>query len=213
MRPNKSLLIHAILIHLLVQLPAFGNPPLFEPERLGVAELKAFIPKLKQGGYVIYLRHASTHHDQEDKRPVNLADCKTQRNLTERGRQEARKIGQAIRRHGIPIGSIINSPYCRCKDTARLAFGKSNPNDNLYFAMGLTREGKQAKGRALRALLSQPPLPGKNNIIVSHTANLQEAVGFWPKPEGVAYIFKTEKDGELDAVAIIEPKIWTASLR
>jgi hypothetical protein len=45
-------------------------------------------------------------------------------------------------------------------------------------------------------------------LIVSHTANLQEAVGLWPKPEGVAYVFRGEADGGIRAVARIPPDAW-----
>ncbi len=188
------------------------NDPLFEPEHLNLAQLKAFIPKLQKGGYVIFLRHAATNIQQEDKRPVNLADCRTQRNLTDTGRQQARTIGQAFIQYKIPVGQVFNSPYCRCRDTAKLAFNKTHDNPELYFAMGLSREGKQAKGLKLRNLLQQRPTDGTNLVIVAHTANLQEAVGLWPKPEGVSYVFASTGNGQLEAVAIIDPATWAAAL-
>ena len=186
--------------------------PLFEPERLSLKELRKLIPQLKQGGYVIYIRHATTDYNQEDKRPVDLNNCKTQRNLTKQGRKQAQTIGRAFRQHHIPVGQVISSPYCRCLETAKLAFGQATRSDSLYFAMGLKREGKEVKGVELRNMLMQAPAKGKNTVIVSHTANLQEAVGLWPKPEGASYIFKIDDTGELQAIAIVEPDLWLASL-
>lgn len=212
MRNQKTLYSWVIILVSLLPSHARLEAPLFEPERLNLSELQNFIPKLKKGGYVIYLRHTATDHRQEDKRPVDLNDCKTQRNLSAKGRQQAHRIGKAFRHHGIPLAQVVNSPYCRCRETAELAFGKSRTSDTLYFAMGLTREAKQDKGRQLRAMLSQLPPAGKNNIIVGHTANLQEAVGLWPSPEGVSYIFKTDQQGTLNAVAIIDADTWARLL-
>ena len=55
---------------------------------------------------------------------ARLDDCSTQRNLDENGRAQARRIGEAFRRHDIAVGAVLSSPRCRCLDTARLAFGK-----------------------------------------------------------------------------------------
>ena len=52
-------------------------------------------------------------------------DCASQRNLTDKGRGEARAIGEHVKRLGIPIGTVLASPFCRTMETARLAFGKA----------------------------------------------------------------------------------------
>ena len=59
---------------------------------------------LRQGGYVLFLRHASTDFSQDDSRMTSFEDCATQRNLTDKGRAEARALGEHIRRLKIPIG-------------------------------------------------------------------------------------------------------------
>lgn len=199
----------------LILLPSSGlsNAPLFEPPRLAVAELKQIIPDLHQGGYVIYIRHMSTDHSQEDQRPVDLAKCHTQRKLSTKGRQQARALGKAFRQLNIPIGRVISSPFCRCMESARLAFGKFETSDNLYFAMGLTRQDKQAKGRALRDMMRTQPVRGKNMLIISHTANLQEAVGLWPTPEGVAYLFKPGAQSKPNVIGKVNPETWSEVLK
>ena len=68
---------------------------------------------LRAGGYILYFRHADTDHSQSDQRTMNIEDCTTQRNLTDRGRAHARAIGEAIRALRIPIGIVVASPLCR----------------------------------------------------------------------------------------------------
>src|SRR5688572_16752586 len=81
------------------------------------------VERLREGGYVLYMRHASTDFSQDDARMTGYEDCASQRNLTEEGREEARRIGTHVKRLGIPIGEVLASPYCRTMETARLAFG------------------------------------------------------------------------------------------
>jgi len=184
-----------------------------EPDMLVAADLQKILPELQKGGYVIYFRHMSTEHSQEDQRPVDLNDCKSQRPLSSKGQQQADKVGSAFRRLKIPLESVTTSPFCRCKETARRAFGEFKVSMQLYFAMGLTREQKTVKGGQLRDMLSRPTSRGKNRIIVAHTANLQEATGYWPKPEGVAYIFKPQKDSEYQVIGKVEPETWVKLLK
>ena len=88
---------------------AWGQPP---------ADL---VRQLREGGYVLYMRHASTDFSQNDSRMKSYEDCASQRNLTEKGRQEAREIGGHVKRLRIPIGEVLASPFCRTMETARLA--------------------------------------------------------------------------------------------
>ena len=204
-------LVASIASLLLVSFTAAVQPD--NPPNFTVTDLKKFLPDLRKGGYVIYFRHMRTDHNQEDRRPVDLNDCNTQRPLHEEGRKQARKINQAFKQMKIPVGLIYSSPYCRCRETAKLAFGNAIITHDLYFAMGLSRQGKQAKGEALRRLLAEKPVDQRNTVIVAHTANLQEAIEVWPKPEGVAYIFKPDGKGKFSIVARIEPHIWAQANR
>ena len=54
-----------------------------------------------------------------------LHDCRTQRNLSDEGRAHARQVGEAFRAQGVPVAQVLSSPWCRCLETARLAFGVS----------------------------------------------------------------------------------------
>src|SRR6185503_13331091 len=89
-----------------------------------VADDEALWTLLRAGGQVIMLRHAGTIGTFGDPPGFRFDDCSTQRNLTEAGREQARKIGEAFRAREIPIARVLSSPWCRCLDTARLAFGR-----------------------------------------------------------------------------------------
>ena len=80
---------------------------------------------LRKGGHVILMRHASTEPGLGDPPGFRLGDCATQRNLSAAGRDEARRVGDRIRREGIAIRAVYTSPWCRCRETALLAFGQA----------------------------------------------------------------------------------------
>jgi broad specificity phosphatase PhoE len=75
-------------------------------------------------GRVIVLRHSYAPGG-FDPPGARLDDCSIQRNLDERGRTQARAIGEVFRRRGVTVGAVPSSPRCRCMDTGRLAFGSS----------------------------------------------------------------------------------------
>jgi len=126
----------------------------------------SIVPKLRQGGYVLYLRHTSTDFSQNDARMTSYADCSTQRNLTDKGRDEARAIGSHIKRLKIPIGTIYASPFCRTVETARLAVGEPQATNDARG--GPSRPQDAPRYDPLRKLFATPPPAGRNNVISSH---------------------------------------------
>jgi broad specificity phosphatase PhoE len=78
---------------------------------------------LRQGGHVVLLRHAQTTPGIGDPEGMRLGDCTTQRNLSEEGRQHARRVGEEFRRFRVPVDMVLSSEWCRCVETAGLAFG------------------------------------------------------------------------------------------
>jgi len=58
-------------------------------------------------------------------------------------------------------------------------------------------------------LLATRPAAASNTVIVAHTANLREAAGIWPKPEGVAYVFRPLGNGNFEPVAKVLPEEWS----
>lgn len=174
-----------------------------------LGDLRAVLGELRKGGLVIYFRHAQTDQATVGDAEADLGRCETQRNLSAKGRAEAAQIGKAIKALGIPVGDVLASPYCRTRDTAQLAFDRVTPNKDLYFVIGADSDEIKRLAGALRQLLSTPPRPGTNMVLVSHSANLREAAGIFAKPEGVAFVFRPRPQGETEAVAKILPEDWS----
>jgi phosphohistidine phosphatase SixA len=171
---------------------------------------QALISELKKGGYVIYFRHGATSNfDEKDVADKDLDNCAIQRNLSAEGQDQTKGIGVAFRKLRIPVGEVYASPYCRCLDTAKNIFGKGQKSPALHFAIHLESAERTAVTLQLLDLLGTVPQPGTNTALVSHTANLQEAVGIWPKPEGVAHVFKPEGDSQFSYVGVLLPGAWT----
>jgi len=124
------------------------------------------VEELRKGGYVLYLRHASTDFSKDDTRMASFEDCANQRPLTDKGRDEARALGRQIKRLGIPVDKVYASPFCRTVETAMLAFGKAEKTQEVRG--GPLRSDDPKRYDALKALLSAPPAPGRNNVISSH---------------------------------------------
>jgi phosphohistidine phosphatase SixA len=208
---SRIVLVAALLMQFLPLSAQAEDLP--EPPTFAGPELVTLAGHLKAGGYVIYFRHLDTRQDQEDKQPVDLNDCKAQRNLSDQGKARGKGIGRAFKQAKIPVGEVVSSPFCRTLETAKIIFGKATPEASLFFAIALSDEGKKQKGQMLCSMLSKVPANGTNTVIVSHTANLQEAVGLWPKPEGAAYVLRPDGKGGVVAVARVMPDAWSVLLK
>ena len=133
--------------------------------------------ELKAGGRVILMRHAITTPGTGDPQGMRLDDCTTQRNLTDQGRQHARQIGDAFRARGVQVERVLSSPWCRCLETARLAFGKAEvwqPLSNLFGRS--ENEGKQVS--ELRAFVAQAR--SANTVLVTHGSTIAALTGISP---------------------------------
>jgi virginiamycin B lyase len=163
---------------------------------------------LREGGYVIYFRHAATDPVPDDADPVVLSDCDTQRNLSATGRRESERIGRAIAAGGIPIGRVLTSPFCRALDTARLAFGRARIAQVLENLETAPDEGERARRVAgLRRLLSAEPQPGTNTVLVAHGFNISAAADV-TLSEGEAAVFEPRGEQRFRLVARVEPNEW-----
>ncbi len=169
-----------------------------------VAELVAM---LKQGGYIIYLRHGATDHTQNDQDLSDLRACSKQRNLNAQGKQESRLLGNAFKELGIKIDKVLSSPYCRCVDTALFAFNRVEIDMNMRATFATNQAETEYLKRYLTQQLKVPPLAQHNRVLVGHTANLREVTNVWPKPEGVMHIFKPTHQG-YQHMGRIPPSQW-----
>lgn len=205
------LMVGAILLPL--PSPAAEAAGKYDPPP-NVLEGRQLVDALRAGGYVIYFRHGITDHSLDDTDRENLANCATQRTLSEEGRQQMRGIGEAIKALGIRVSTVLSSPFCRCIDSAKLAFGRVEVADNLRQGVDADEATAERRAQALRKMLATAPgEPGTNTVLSGHAGNLQEAAGIWPKPEGVAIVFKPGAGGKFTYIATILPAHWQEFVR
>lgn len=134
---------------------------------------------LRAGGQVVLLRHALTTPGVGDPEGMALADCATQRNLSDEGRAHAKQLGEAIRARAVPVGQLLSSPWCRCQETARLAFGKE-PQSSVALSNLFGRGDLQGRQVAqMRALVSRKPVAG-NAVMVTHGSTILALTGVSP---------------------------------
>lgn len=76
---------------------------------------------LAKGRHVALIRHGNAPPGYGgDPRGFRFDDCKTQRNLDDMGREQARALGEAFRKHGVRVDRVVSSPICRCLETGQL---------------------------------------------------------------------------------------------
>ena len=129
---------------------------------------------LKNGGQVVLMRHTVTTPGAGDPPGMRIDDCNTQRNLIEEGRQHARQIGDAFRARGVTVDRVLSSPWCRCIETARLAFGKAEVWQPLANLFGRS-ENEATQISELRAFVSQRR--EGNVVLVSHGSTIAALTG------------------------------------
>jgi phosphohistidine phosphatase SixA len=133
------------------------------------ADDAALLRSLRDGGYVLVIRHAMSPGS-GDSVNFKLDDCTTQRNLSEEGRAQARRIGETLRAESVPIGRVLSSRWCRALETARLAFGRVEGEpmlDQFYNA-----EERDQRTPAVRAIIASAPQGGTNLVLMTHQPNV-----------------------------------------
>lgn len=135
----------------------------------------ALIGPMRSGGCVVLLRHARTDPGVGDPPGFRLDACGTQRNLSADGRSQAARIGAALRAAGVPVGPVRSSRWCRCLETARLAFGRVEPWPVIdsFFA---DRDSTAKQTDALREWVRAFGGPG-NAMLVTHQVNVTALTG------------------------------------
>lgn len=147
---------------------------------------------LRDGGHVVLLRHAMISGSTE---PANfdIDKCNTQRNLSDRGKQQARKIGALFGARAARIERVESSRYCRCLETARLAFGGQ---PEALDALDPLSEDAKERARQKEAILEEIRTYSGSDllVLVTHLENIQELTGVSPR-EGEAVIVAPDGDG------------------
>ena len=131
---------------------------------------------LRAGGVVIAFRHADAPGT-FDPPGMRLDDCRTQRNLGEAGRTQARQLGGWFAGQWLAPEAVLSSPWCRCRDTATLAFGRARVWDALGSPHGTKEGARAAQMAALRdALAARRGRPGFD-VWVTHMFVLADLTG------------------------------------
>jgi phosphohistidine phosphatase SixA len=164
--------------------------------------------QLRRGGVVLVLRHAATDFSKPDRDPVDLKDCSTQRNLSAEGRRDARRIGQGARRLQLRIGAVLSSPFCRTRETARLAFGRATVSSALLNTITADHDAAWRRQiRAARRLVAAKPAAGRISVLVTHGSVVGDATGHTLE-EGETLVFRPLGGVRFRLVGRILPREW-----
>jgi phosphohistidine phosphatase SixA len=138
------------------------------------ADDTALLRELRSGA-VLLMRHAQTTAGVGDPPGWRLERCESQRNLDASGVAHAKRIGQWFASNQLRVMAVRNSPWCRARDTARLAFGRHDdwaPLSNIFE----DRSGADAQAAAVRQYVHSLP-PGELVVLVSHGVTINHIVG------------------------------------
>jgi phosphohistidine phosphatase SixA len=156
---------------------------------------------LKQDRAIILFRHANAPGT-GDPAGFVLGECSTQRNLDDKGRAEARAIGEAFRANGISVGGVLSSQWCRSRETADLAFPGQVTEEPAFNSFFGDRSAEPQATAAARGILAGWKGPG-TLVVVTHQVNITALTGVAPRPgEGVIV---AARDGTVEVLGRLPP--------
>ena len=156
------------------------------------------IKLMKSGGHIVMIRHAYAPGSGD---PANfkIGDCATQRNLDDRGRSQARAIGDWLRSKGIKDAKIYSSQWCRCLETATLlGLGPVAELPALDSFYGKP-QNREPDIKALRSFIATLPADGELIIFVTHYVTILEITGEGVSP-GEGVVLKIKEGGAYDVL-------------
>jgi phosphohistidine phosphatase SixA len=166
--------------------------------------------QLQRGGVILVIRHAATDQSKPDQDPVDLNDCRTQRNLSAQGRQDAKLIGQAVRRLKLRIGAVLSSRFCRTRETAKLAFGRATISPALLNTITSEHDAAWRRQiRAARALFGTKPAAGRVTVLVTHGVVVGDVTGDTLE-EGETLVYRPLGNSKFRLIGRILPRAWAA---
>jgi len=175
-------------------------------------DAKAIAAELKNGGYVIVMRHGATNRDQADTDPLNPDNVAKQRLLSEKGREQAKQVGEAFKKLGIPVGTVYTSKFYRAVETGKLIGGGAvTPTfDVTEGGLVVTPIENDRRTEALKKMIATPPPAGKNTLIVTHKPNILDALGkdWFEVKEGEASVFRVDASGKPQLIARVQAVDW-----
>ncbi len=138
---------------------------------------KTIIDELQQGGKLIFIRHAYAPGG-GDPDNFNINDCSTQRNLNDKGKDQSKKIGNFFRENNILLENIYSSEWCRCKETALIAFKNFEKKSflNSFFSEKFAKN-KNNQIKELKKFIKD--WNGKQNLVfITHYVVISEILNY-----------------------------------
>lgn len=189
--PRRRLIVGALALTALAALPRLAR----------AAEVE---PLLREGGCVIAFRHALAPGT-FDPPEFKLGDCRTQRNLSDGGRAQARRMGEWFESRGLKPARVRTSPWCRCVDTAQLAFGGAESWAALGSPRGATESTNAESLAALRQALAQASRQrGRFEAWVTHMFVLQDLAATG-STSGEGLVLRAGSGGAVQVLARLAP--------
>ena len=138
---------------------------------------KNIINELKNGGKLIFIRHAYAPGS-GDPSNFDISDCTSQRNLSNLGKIQSKNIGYFFSKNNIPINKVYSSEWCRCKETAVIAFNgyEVKKSLNSFFGEKFTKN-KDSQIINLKKFIKN--WNGKQNLVfVTHYVVIYEILNY-----------------------------------
>jgi len=156
--------------------------------------------ELAKGGHVVLIRHAPVV---KTKNPlVRDPSCQEERNLSVRGKTDARKVGQQFIKYNIPISEVFHSPYCRTADTAKNAFNRGVAKEYLSLLEVLTPVESTRQTSRLNNVIGS--YAGKGNLLmVTHAPNIN-AISFDVVKHLDIIVFRPKGGDEFEELGMIK---------
>ncbi|MEL6375498.1 MAG: histidine phosphatase family protein [Pseudomonadota bacterium] len=176
------------------------------PAAADVATGPAAIALMKERGHAVLMRHALAPGT-GDPASFDIHECKTQRNLDDRGRAQAKAIGSRLRAGGVSFSRVLTSAWCRTKDTAKL-MGMGQVEIfrplNSFFQLPKNKAGQMI---ALRSFLAQAAVEkaAAPVLLVTHQVVITALTGVFPR-SGELVVIKLAPNGRHTVVGRVQPK-------
>lgn len=155
---------------------------------------------LAAGGHVLLVRHAAAPGPPGDPAGFKLGDCATQRNLSEPGRAQARRLGEALRARGVRIDRVLTSRWCRTRETAELINAGASEESAALDNLQGRPQNRDRQMAAMRTEVRSWRGPG-NLLMVSHGATIGPFTGVYPA-EGEIIVVRPAPEAESGHVVV-----------
>jgi len=168
---------------------------------IGVSNADDLWGALKSGNHLVLIRHAFAP-GYSDPDHFDVKDCKTQRNLNDKGRQQSKDIGDLFRTNGISNAVVRTSQWCRCLETARLLkLGQVSelPSLNSFFK---NAERERDQTEKTKFWIQNAPL-NIPTVLVSHQVNITALTGYTPASGEMVFV-RRSINGSISVIGSIQ---------